>query len=168
MRWTRVTGAVMALALLSGCAVWVQTRYPVTVSYDVSGRPASGYYCYDCHGYRYFDPYYDWCAGYGFRYGWSGHPEVAELYRARYLRIRESHPEYGRYRYRAGYRQTRRYREPASYEAWKAREEGRDGERTKVREKNPPVPGSDEGPVRGREGKELRDGKPRDSLREGA
>jgi hypothetical protein len=93
---------------------------------------------------------------------------VLDLYRVRYLGIRETHPEYGRYRYRAGYREDRRYREPRSYEAWRAREEGREGEREKVREKNSPAPGYDVRPMKGRERKEPRDGKPRDSLREGA
>jgi len=163
-RWIAALAAAFALA---GCTAGVQMA-TVDARPASSGRPHPSYYCYDCHGYRYFDPYYDWCAGYGFRYGWRRHPEVLDLYRVRYLGIRESHPEYGRYRYRAGYRQDRRYREPRSYEAWRAGEDGREGERAKVREKNPLVPGSDGRPLKGRERKEPRDGKPRDSLREGA
>jgi hypothetical protein len=138
---TRWTAAVAALLAAAGCASGA--RMATVGAGAESGRPAASYYCYDCHGYRYFDPYYDWCAGYGFRYGWSGHPEVLELYRTRYLGIRESHPEYGRYRYRAGYQETRRYREPASYEAWRAREDMRDGGRVKLREKNTPAEGSE-------------------------
>jgi hypothetical protein len=137
---TRWTAAVAVLLAAAGCASGARMA---TVEPGPSGRPDASYYCYDCHGYRYFDPYYDWCAGYGFRYGWSAHPGVMELYRARYLGIRESHPEYGRYRYHAGYQETRRYREPASYEAWKARGDGRDGGRAKVREKNSPAEGSE-------------------------
>jgi hypothetical protein len=133
-----------------------------------SGRPHPSYYCYDCHGYRFFDPYYDWCAGYGFRYAWGGHPEVMGLYRTRYLRIKESNPEYGRYRYRSDYRASRRYREPRSYEAWQSGASGRGGEREKVREKNPSAPGMDGKPVKGRERREPRGGDPRDSMREGA
>ena len=132
---TRWIAALAALVTVAGCAAGmaaVDAGHP-------AGRPHPSYYCYDCHGYRYFDPYYDWCVGYGFRYRWSAYPEVNDLYRARYLRIRESHPEYGRYRYRAGYREARRYREPASYEAWKFREEGRDGKRASLREKNAPA-----------------------------
>jgi hypothetical protein len=114
-----VAGAAAVLALLTGCAVWVQTRYPVTASYDVSGRPAPDYYCYDCHGYRYFDPYYDWCVGYGFRFAWDRHPGAVVVYRQRYVRIKEQNPTYGRYRYGAGYREDRRYRVPRDYEQWR-------------------------------------------------
>ena len=155
--WTRRVAALAALFALAGCTAGI--RYAAMDAGSASlGRPHPSYYCYDCHGYRYFDPYYDWCAGYGFRYSWSGHPQVTDLYRARYLRIRESHPEYGRYRYRAGYRETRRYQEPPSYDVWKDREEERDGRRLKVPEQNPPVPGYDGGPLKGRERKEPRDG----------
>ena len=140
--WTRRVAAAAVLLALAGCTAGI--RYAAVDADDAaSARPHPSYYCYDCHGYRYFDPYYDWCAGYGFRYGWSGHPEVTRLYRARYLEIRESHPEYGRYRYRAGYREERRYRQPLRYEGWKERVEGRSGGREKVREHNPPVPGYD-------------------------
>lgn len=133
-----------------------------------SGRPHPSYYCYDCHGNRYFDPYYDWCAGYGFRFPWSRHPEAIGVYRSRYLRIREAHPEYGRYRYRAGYRETRRYREPKSYEAWRSGTEGRGGGREKLREHGSPAPGSDGRHKKGRERTEHRGGTSRGSLREGA
>jgi hypothetical protein len=136
--WTRRVAAAAVLLALAGCSVGI--RYAAVGAHDAAGaRPHPSYYCYDCHGYRYFDPYYDWCAGYGFRYRWNRHPEVTGLYRARYLEIRETHPEYGRYRYRAGYRENRRYRQPPSYEGWKERVEGRAGGREKVRE-NPPVP----------------------------
>src|SRR5262249_33866357 len=121
---TRWIAAMAAAFTVAGCAAGV--RMAAVDAGHASGRPHPSYYCYDCHGYRYFDPYYDWCAGHGFRYPWSSHPEVIDLYRARYLRIRESHPEYGRYRYRGDYREGRRYREPTSYEVWKFREEGRD------------------------------------------
>ena len=120
MRWTRVAGAVAALGLLAGCEVWVQSRGPVGAAYDVAGRPAQGYYCYDCHGYRYFDPYYDWCSYYGFRYAWDRHPEAVAVYRERYVRIKEQNPTFGRYRYSAGYRDERRYREPRNYDDWRS------------------------------------------------
>jgi hypothetical protein len=137
--WTRRVAAAAVLFALAGCTAGI--RYAAVDSVAAAkARPHSSYYCYDCHGYRYFDPYYDWCAGYGFRYRWSGHPEVTGLYRARYLEIRETHPEYGRYRYRAGYRENRRYRHPPSYEGWQEGIEERTGGREKVREQNPPVP----------------------------
>jgi hypothetical protein len=114
-----MAGAAVALALLAGCGVWVQSRYPATASYDVAGRPVPGYYCYDCHGYRYFDPYYDWCVNYGFRFAWDRHPDAVRIYRERYVRIKEQNPTYGRYRYSAGYRGERRYREPRDYDVWR-------------------------------------------------
>ena len=137
---TRRVAAAAVLFALAGCTAGI--RYAAVDAHDaVLARPHPSYYCYDCHANRYFDPYYDCCAGYGFRYRWSGHPEVTRLYRARYLEIRERHPEYGRYRYRAGYRENRRYRHPPSYEGWKERiMEERAGGREKVREQNSPVP----------------------------
>jgi hypothetical protein len=108
------------LAVLPGCAIWVGSRYPLTASYASSGRPSPSYYCYDCHGYRYLDPYYDWCAGYGFRYAWDRHPETVRVYRERYVRIKEQNPSYGRYRYPVEYRRQRRYREPRDYDSWRA------------------------------------------------
>jgi len=89
-------------------------------SYSASSRPDNSYFCDDCHGYRYFDPYYDWCANHGFRYAWAAHPKVLGLYRERYVTIREHHPEYGRYRYQPGYRSSPRYREARDYEDWKS------------------------------------------------
>jgi len=103
-RWIAAAAAAFAI---SGCTAGVQMA-TVDARTASSGRPHPSYYCYDCHGYRYFDPYYDWCAGYG------------------------------------------------------------EGARAKDREKNSLVPGSDGRPMKGRERKEPRDGKPRDSLREGA
>ncbi len=119
MTRTRSLALLFALALLPGCAAWIESRGPAGPAYDVAGRPTSTYYCYDCHGYRYFDPYYDWCVGYGFRYAWDRHPETVGAYRQRYLRIKEQNPSYGRYRYRGDYRAARRYREPLDYDAWR-------------------------------------------------
>jgi len=143
VRWTQAAGAAAVLATLSGCAVLIETRYPVVERYDVAARPAQSYYCYDCHGYRYFDPYYDWCAARGFRYEWSRHPEAVAAYRERYVRIKEQNPSYGRYRYSAGYRGARRYQEPRDYEAWRtggSQKPPAAGE-TKVREKDRSQPG---------------------------
>ena len=119
MTWTRTIGIAAALLAVSGC-VYV-ARPPRAPLFAVSSRPVASYYCADCHGLRYFDPYYDWCVGYGFRYRWSRHPEAIERYRERYVGIKELHPEFGRYRYSGGYRESRRYREPEDYERWRER-----------------------------------------------
>jgi hypothetical protein len=156
---------VVALALLPGCAAWVGYRYPVAARYDVSRRPAKSYYCYDCHGYRYFDPYYDWCVGYGFRYAWNRHPEAVKVYRQRYVRIKERNPTFGRYHYRTDYREARRYKQPRDYDLWrrsaKSAKPLKSGD-SKVREKARPKPGNkkrQEGSIRGRRPAE----KPRDA-----
>jgi hypothetical protein len=146
MRWTGWAAIAGGLLLLAGCGygyrmVGVQARF------SASSRPDPSYFCYDCHGYRYFDPYYDYCAGEGFRYRWADHPRAMIVYRDRYVRIREAHPDYGRYRYRQGYRTAERYRAPRDYEAWRhevkqgSAPEARKGRERKVREKEAPEPG---------------------------
>lgn len=117
MRWTGLAGAAAGLLALSGC-VYVYQSVGVRTRYAYADRPEPSYYCYDCHGYRYFDPYYDWCVRYGFRYAWVDHPQVNEIYRDRYVRIKEEHPDYGSYRYRARYQEEPRYRDPADYDRW--------------------------------------------------
>jgi hypothetical protein len=168
-RWTRWAGTLALLLVLSGCAA----GYGLTARSShraASSRPHPSYYCYDCHGDRFFDPYYDWCAYYGFRYAWAGRPDVVTLYRQRYLAIKREHPEYGRYRYRADYRDTRRYREPADYEAWRHGGGARPGaaerapERPKIKEKKHNDAGKR---MKNREREEPRDSKPHDSRREG-
>jgi hypothetical protein len=155
----RAAAVVFVLALLPGCAVWVESRYPARRAYDVDGRPVSSYYCYDCHGYRYFDPYYDWCVSYGFRYTWDRHPEAVAAYRAHYVRIKEQNPSYGRYRYRVDYRGARRYREPPDYDSWRSgagsSSPPRGGE-IKVREKARREPGSNRKKQRDQRGREKR------------
>ena len=140
MRWTGWIGIAAALLALAGCgygyrAIVGQARY------STASRPDASYFCYDCHGYRYFDPYYDYCDGQGFRYRWADHPRSMVIYRARYVRIKEAHPDYGRHRYRPGYKSAERYRDPRDYESWRrevkpgsAPETKQAGER-KVREK---------------------------------
>lgn len=145
MRWTQVAAAMAALALLPGCAVWLGNGYhPATLRSASLGRPTPSYYCYDCHGYRYLDPYYDFCPGHGFRYAWDRHPETVRVYRERYVRIKEQNPSYGRYRYRTDYRDHRRYREPRDYDSWRsgsgASKQPTPG-RVKVREQDRPRPG---------------------------
>jgi hypothetical protein len=141
MRGTRFVGAAAGLLLLSGCVYGYQS-VAAREDYSPSGRPEASYYCYDCHGYRYFDPYYDWCVNYGFLYRWTEHPRARALYRSRYVRIKESHPDYGRYRYRDGYRSEERYRQSVDYERW--RDRGDSSPRAvepKVREKKSNGPG---------------------------
>jgi hypothetical protein len=124
MTWTRGVAVVAGLLAVSGCVYGYQS-VSLGARYSASSRPDASYYCYDCHGYRYFDPYYDWCPDYGFRYRWSAHPRTMLVYRERYVRIREAHPDYGRYRYKPGYRGSIRYRESRDYDAWR----GAGGER---------------------------------------
>ena len=142
MRWTTVMASAAVLLGLSGCVVAYQAAYG-RAWYSGDSRPEGSYYCYDCHGYRYFDPYYDWCSRYSFRYRWADHPRALGVYRERYVRIRETHPEYGRYRYQPGYRASGKYREPLDYETWRGtgRETGSRrgrGEIDRGREDGPP------------------------------
>lgn len=147
MGWTRWAGLAGALLGLAGCGygfhmVGVQARY------STSSRPHASYFCYDCHGYRYFDPYYDFCSGRGYRYRWSRHPQAVSIYRDRYVRIKESHPDYGRYRYREDYRSTSRYRDAGEYEPgrpWVKEKPARtERSRAKEREKDGARPGRKE------------------------
>jgi hypothetical protein len=150
MPWMRWTGIAAALLALAGCGYGYRMA-AVSGRYSAGTRPDASYFCYDCHGYRYFDPYYDYCESYGFRYRWSSHPGVVGIYRTRYVRIKESHPDYGRYRYREGYRATPRYREPRDYEAWRGgtrekpapgvSQDRKSGEREKQKEKLRDNPG---------------------------
>lgn len=144
--WTRWAAMTAAVALTSGCVA----AYRTTIGagrYSVVSRPHSSYYCYDCHGYRFFDPYYDWCTYYGFRYRWAQHPRAMAVYRERYVRIRENHPEYGRYQYRGDYRGSRRYRQERDYETWQRRRHDDDGDRgrSEVRREKRDLSPKDEG-----------------------
>ncbi len=121
MRWTGWVAVVAGLAVVAGCgfgyrSIGVQARF------SAASRPDPSYFCYDCHGYRYFDPYYDFCDGEGFRYRWADHPRSLIVYRDRYVRIKSAHPDYGRYRYRRNYRSDEKYRSPRDYETWRSRE----------------------------------------------
>lgn len=132
MRVSRWIGAALALLSLTGCVYALRDAgrgRHVSVN-----RPHASYYCYDCHGYRYFDPYYDWCPGYGFRYAWDRNPRVIAQYRARYLALRREHRDYGRYSYPRDYRRLRSYREPLDYEVWRGTTEGRGDTPRKIRE----------------------------------
>ena len=145
MRGTEWVGLVAGLALLSGC-IYGYSGSIMAARYGPSSRPDPSYYCYDCHGYRYFDPYYDWCTNYGFIYPWRSHPRVINQYRNRYLRIRRTDPTVGRYNYPEYYRERPRYRNPRDYESWRLeqRERGEDErswERSNEREQREKVPG---------------------------
>lgn len=156
MRWTSWAGLATGLLGLSGCVYGYRTMF-VESRYSSASRPDATYFCYDCHGYRFFDPYYDWCVAYGFRYRWPAHPQVMSLYRERYVRIREQHPEYGRYRYRPGYKSSTRYRESRDYEAWRS---GRSGARGRP-------PGIERKDRRSQEDRDRRDG-PRERREKGS
>jgi hypothetical protein len=146
MPWTRGAAVAAGLVALSGC-VYGYTTVGVA-RYSAETRPTDSYFCYDCHGYRYFDPYYDYCVGYGYRYRWEQHPRTVALYRERYVRIRERHPDYGRYRYAPRYRSSSRYREGREYESSKDERRRSDGERDRnwrKRERRPETPGKVKG-----------------------
>lgn len=175
MRWTRWTSLAAGLLAVAGCGYGFR-MVSATSHYSTDTRPDASYFCYDCHGYRYFDPYYDYCDGYGFRYRWSRHPRAMAVYRDRYVRIKESHPDYGSYRYREGYRATPRYQEPRDYDVWRGRgaekpapgvstdRKGRGREKQKEKDRDNP------GKRKGRKGDERkgpRDSESRPSLRGG-
>jgi hypothetical protein len=145
MPLTRWAAMAAGLAVISGCAYG---GYQAREGYVASDRPEASYFCYDCHGNRYFDPYYDWCTRYGFRYGWDAHPQTVVVYRERYVRIKESNPSYGRFRYPASYRASRKYREAPDYDRWRSNHGGRarrDAEPPRVREKHKADEGKNEG-----------------------
>ena len=149
MRWTAGVGLLGSAITLGGCVYGYGSM--VQANYSSSSRPHPSYYCYDCHGYRYFDPYYDYCVSNGFRYRWNEQPRVVSMYRERYVRIREYHPDYGRYRYSPDYRSSTRYREGRRYENGrndrqdqrKGRRRGQDPDET--REKRRDKPGTKDG-----------------------
>jgi hypothetical protein len=165
MRWTTWAALGAMVTTLSGCvygyrSVILQSRY------STASRPDPSYHCYDCHGYRFFDPYYDWCASYGFRYRWANHPGVMRLYRERYVRIKETHPEYGRYRYKRGYRNSSRYVEARDYESWRAARSEKAGpddrgvrQRDRSREQAPRPQGKKHQDKRERKGSRDREGR---------
>jgi hypothetical protein len=146
MRWTGWIAIAGGLLALVGCGYGYRTMI-VQPRYSTSSRPDASYFCYDCHGYRYFDPYYDYCNGNGFRYRWADHPRAMIVYRDRYVRIKDAHPDYGRYQYRSGYKSAERYRDPRDYESWRreakvsSAPEAKPGRERKVREKDAQEPG---------------------------
>jgi hypothetical protein len=121
VRATSGVGLMAGILALTGCVYGLHSA-DMGPRYAVERRPDPTYYCYDCHGYRYFDPYYDWCTENGFRYRWDAHPRAVAVYRQRYLRIRRANRDYGRYTYPEDYRFRPRYRDPKDYEEWRTEE----------------------------------------------
>jgi len=113
----RRIGWLAVLALVSGCT-YASTALRPEPRFYAAGRPDPSYYCYDCHGYRYFDPYYDWCPNYGFAFSWQRHPQLTRIYRERYVALKVRDRQLGRWRYPDGYRASRRFREPRDYDTW--------------------------------------------------
>jgi len=107
-------GLLMGLAVLSGCVEAYQSVRPEPRLY-AAARPAPGYYCYDCHGYQYLDPYYDWCPPNSYRIRWDQSPQLMRVYRERYVALKEQNRTLGRYRYAERYRSTPGYRETRHY-----------------------------------------------------
>lgn len=124
---------VLAIALLvGGCVAYVHTTLPVVIGGggyyghpSYYGRPSSQYFCYECHGYEYFDPYYDYCAYYGFRFYWNTHPSVMRYYREHYDVIHRDTPHFGEYKYKPDYTRDYQYHKPPDYQSWKRTEGGR-------------------------------------------
>jgi len=127
----RAFAVVAASALLSGC-VYAYQSVAVAPRFATEQRPDPSYFCYDCHGYRFFDPYYDWCPPYGFAYRWD-RPRMVKTYRERYVALKRQDRRLGRFEYPDGYRSSRRYREPRDYSSWREGREDRD-ERPSLRE----------------------------------
>ncbi len=115
MGWLRPIGLIIGLAVLSGCVEAYRSVRPEPRLY-AAARPAPGYYCYDCHGYQYLDPYYDWCPPNGYRIRWAQSPQLMRAYRERYVALKERDRKLGQYRYADRYRSTHRYREARDYE----------------------------------------------------
>jgi hypothetical protein len=116
---------VAAVPLVSGCIAHVHTRFPVVFHARYHNyRPHPRYYCYDCHGYRYFDPYYDFCDHFGFRFRWDRYSSLRDYHRRHYRRIRRVTPHFGEYKYKPDYRRHPMYKRPLDYEKWK-RTDGR-------------------------------------------
>ena len=132
----RPIGLIMVLAALSGCVYAYQSFQPAP-RYWSGARPDPAYYCYDCHGYRYLDPYYDWCPPNGYRISWDRSPQLMRIYRERYVSLKQKDRRLGRYQYPERYRATRRYREATEYEGNGASKPERRFEDSRREKKNP-------------------------------
>ncbi|KPJ59257.1 MAG: hypothetical protein AMJ46_11840 [Latescibacteria bacterium DG_63] len=123
--YTLLFASIAALPVLCGCVAHVHTRFPFYFhAHDYHYRPHPKYFCYDCHGYRYFDPYYDYCAHFGFRMRWDRYSSLRSYHRRYLPRIRRITPHFGEYKYKPGYRKDAQYKSPVDYNRWK-KSEGR-------------------------------------------
>jgi hypothetical protein len=122
-----LAACVAALPILVGCVAYVHGGFPIVIAsphhhyYDDAyyyPRPHSSYFCYDCHGYTYFDPYYDYCVNFGFRVDWGHHTPLWRYYTRHHDNIvyKMGHPQY---RYKFDYREGPRYKTPPSYDQWR-------------------------------------------------
>ncbi len=114
-----------ALPLLWGCVAVVHPHFPFVFSVGHRHRPYrphASYYCYDCHGYTYFDPYYDYCAHFGFRISWGPRTSLYRYYTRHHDTIRWKMRTYPKYKYKSDYRDRTHYRNPVDYEKWKKTE----------------------------------------------
>lgn len=119
----------VALPLIGGCVAYIHSTLPIVIGTGdhyghpaYYGRPSPQYYCYDCHGYTYFDPYYDFCTYYGFRFQWDTHPSVTRYYREHYDVIHRDTPHFAEYKYKPDYRREFQYSRPPDYQTWKKTE----------------------------------------------
>jgi hypothetical protein len=121
-----VAACVAALPAIVGCVAYVHGGFPIVIGsrhpyyYDhyYHARPHSSYFCYDCHGYTYFDPYYDYCVNFGFRIDWRHHTPLWRYYSRHHDRIviKRGFPQY---RYKYDYREGPRYKGPVNFEQWR-------------------------------------------------
>ncbi|MFH0778245.1 MAG: hypothetical protein V2A71_06390 [Candidatus Eisenbacteria bacterium] len=103
-----------------GCVAHFRADFPFVIrgSYYHHARPHPHYYCYDCHGYRYFDPYYDFCANYGFRMRWDRYPSLWTYYERHHVTIERERSYFSRYKYKPGYKSLPLYKRPTDYRKW--------------------------------------------------
>lgn len=114
--------AVTLPLVAGGCVAYIHTRVPIVVGagpHYYHGRPHRNYVCYDCHGYTYFDPYYDFCVQYGFRVNWDRSTSLYKYYWRNRAAIRTKPGWSSKYKYRADYRFAPKYKTPTDYETWK-------------------------------------------------
>ena len=109
-------GVVLSTSL--GCMAIIHQRYHAP-RYSPHARPFPRYYCYDCHAYEYFEPYYDFCVRYGFAFRWDDCRSCRSYYEKHYVKIRKRYPRKHVYKYKSDYRKDRRYRVPTDYDVWK-------------------------------------------------
>lgn len=116
-----VAACAAALPVVVGCVAYVHGGFPIVIGsphHQYYARPHASYYCYDCHGYTYFDPYYDYCLNFGFRVDWGRHTPLWRYYSRHHDTI-VMKMGYPAYRYKYNYREGPRYKSSVNYEKWK-------------------------------------------------